>query len=872
MIISHTKKFVMLLPWKAASQTLTARLMPYDESPYDKFFYFNPYLNRIVHQHITCADFVCLPESKLDYLVASFVRNPYDRVYSGFQQLQYDLEWEPNENFPESWIRDHVMKQLAEISTQLYQAHLDFDEWFDGVTEDQIYDSGRNTNFLLHPAHYWTHLGDQQLASFIGRVENFEMDFQAFLDRVNIANAPVINKNVRSGTDRNGESANNPFGYRYIHRMRPESIRKINRLFERDFELLGYEKVIPPETSKTKPQITIRTEKSPSTPPPDKPLVSVCILAYNRPDGLAHTLERITQQSYKNLEIIISDDASPDKRVQTIAEEACARDSRIRYYRQDHNLGIIGNHEFLRQNARGKYLMWACDDDWWHEKYIEVCVEALETHPEAVLCATNSSIVQNSQLHSHPEYVHTLNQTSPAKRLATILPQIQWLNNTFYGMMRRSVASTILFKKRLAFDLFFVAELALRGAFIQLPYFYFRKQMNGIGGGLQQNLAAIKVQSKASALFPTLTFAVQLAADCTKLPQLSLIEKVRFIPCIFWIASQKDPFPNTHKSILNRIKQFPLKLKDWAYYKAAISKIRNCDVTMRLFTEPVSIDEVRYHAEKNMLELPLLNISLRFPDQMALLNGCTGFQKLMHHYDLSMEQHPDGKIIIRYEDIRFYFTASNNYYVFEEVFIHRCYHVHLTKPAIVFDLGMNVGFTSLYFAQFDLVEQLFGYELFPYTAQLAEQNIALNPSITPKIKVFPFGLGNENRTAEMTYSKQHLSLNGVFQSGIYSETDTLETTLVQFRSAHEVLQPILEDYPAHQKILKIDVEGSEYEILDNLWTNNLLDQFDILLIEWHEQGPQSIEHMLEKFGYQILSMTNYQPNTTALTGMIYAFK
>jgi len=101
MIISHNKKFVMLEPWKTASQTMRARLHEHSEceSRYPGFFYFNPYLNRVVHQHITRAEFDCLPEAKLGYLTAAFVRNPYDRVNSGFRQLQKDIQEQPSALF-----------------------------------------------------------------------------------------------------------------------------------------------------------------------------------------------------------------------------------------------------------------------------------------------------------------------------------------------------------------------------------------------------------------------------------------------------------------------------------------------------------------------------------------------------------------------------------------------------------------------------------------------------------------------------------------------------------------------------------------------------------------------------------------------------
>src|ERR1700712_6004726 len=127
LVISHKHRFIMFLPWKTASQTMVLRLQAFNESPYDRFFHFNPYLNRVVHQHMTCADYVCLPESSRGYFAASFVRNPYDRAYSGFRQLLKDIQQQPNATYPEEWIRNLVREQLDENLAQLRQANFQFD-------------------------------------------------------------------------------------------------------------------------------------------------------------------------------------------------------------------------------------------------------------------------------------------------------------------------------------------------------------------------------------------------------------------------------------------------------------------------------------------------------------------------------------------------------------------------------------------------------------------------------------------------------------------------------------------------------------------------------------------------------------------------
>jgi Sulfotransferase family len=237
MIISHRHGFVILAPWKAASSTTRARLDTYCESPYSVFYELNPVLKRVVHQHMTYADFAALPESRLGLRTAAFVRNPYDRVYSGFRQLQRDIEQQPTRDFPSPAVRRLVMTQLAENFAQLCQAGFQFDAWLELVEDQQIFEVGRNSSFPLHPAHYWTHHNGVQAVEFIGRVENFEADFARLCDQLGIVADSQANANMDSPE---AELAGNEDGYRYLDRMSDRARRRINELFREDFELFGY--------------------------------------------------------------------------------------------------------------------------------------------------------------------------------------------------------------------------------------------------------------------------------------------------------------------------------------------------------------------------------------------------------------------------------------------------------------------------------------------------------------------------------------------------------------------------------------------------------------------------------------------------------
>ncbi|MCA6544957.1 MAG: glycosyltransferase, partial [Pseudanabaena sp. M074S1SP2A07QC] len=94
-----------------------------------------------------------------------------------------------------------------------------------------------------------------------------------------------------------------------------------------------------------------------------KPLVSVGIPTYNRPNGLKRTLECITQQTYRNIEIIVSDNCSIDPNVEMVVKEFQSKDDRICYFRQLENKGAGANFLFVLKQSVGKYFMWAADDD-----------------------------------------------------------------------------------------------------------------------------------------------------------------------------------------------------------------------------------------------------------------------------------------------------------------------------------------------------------------------------------------------------------------------------------------------------------------------------------------------------------------------------
>jgi len=119
------------------------------------------------------------------------------------------------------------------------------------------------------------------------------------------------------------------------------------------------------------------------------PLVSIVLCAYNGACYIRNQLDTIVNQTYDNIEVIISDDRSTDSTLLVI-EEFCQKYDFIRLYRNEYNLGLVKNFEKAIQLARGEYIALADQDDVWHLSKIK---DLIENIGENILIYHNSSFI-----------------------------------------------------------------------------------------------------------------------------------------------------------------------------------------------------------------------------------------------------------------------------------------------------------------------------------------------------------------------------------------------------------------------------------------------------------------------------------------------
>lgn len=114
------------------------------------------------------------------------------------------------------------------------------------------------------------------------------------------------------------------------------------------------------------------------------PRLSVGLPVYNGERYLAESIESLLGQSYKDFELIISDNASTDGTAD-ICRRYANQDSRVRYLRQPRNIGLAPNHNFVVEQSRGEFFKWAAADDLYGRDLLQSCVDALDQHPDVVL-------------------------------------------------------------------------------------------------------------------------------------------------------------------------------------------------------------------------------------------------------------------------------------------------------------------------------------------------------------------------------------------------------------------------------------------------------------------------------------------------------
>jgi glycosyltransferase involved in cell wall biosynthesis len=205
------------------------------------------------------------------------------------------------------------------------------------------------------------------------------------------------------------------------------------------------------------------------------PLVSVGLPVYNAENSIREAINSILTQTYRNIEIIISDNASTDKTGE-ICQEYVSRDHRIRYYRNIRNIGPTANFRRVLQLSQGEYFMWTCADDIRPSAAIEYCLDRLVTNHRVVMAygpvlmkveGGNGPILVSNEM--------SLSMVHAAERIRVFTDNLV-SQCIIFGLFRRKALMNVIFPDSYGQEYLTCLQILLLGplAYVNTPMLIYR--------------------------------------------------------------------------------------------------------------------------------------------------------------------------------------------------------------------------------------------------------------------------------------------------------------------------------------------------------------------------------------------------------------
>ncbi len=149
--------------------------------------------------------------------------------------------------------------------------------------------------------------------------------------------------------------------------------------------------------------------------------ITVGLPVYNGEKYLASSIDSIISQTFQNFELVITDNASTDN-TGSICKKYAQIDSRVKYHRNEKNLGASANHNLTVSLAKGKYFVWGSYDDIRHPEYLEKCHAYLTNNPSSSACHSLTRYIDGEGKEtSREEVILDISSEDPVKRFSEMI-------------------------------------------------------------------------------------------------------------------------------------------------------------------------------------------------------------------------------------------------------------------------------------------------------------------------------------------------------------------------------------------------------------------------------------------------------------------
>jgi len=171
------------------------------------------------------------------------------------------------------------------------------------------------------------------------------------------------------------------------------------------------------------------------------PRVTIGIPTFNNSSTILETLKSVVNQTYPNLEVIVSNDCSTDETVSVISKFMSSF-GLIQLINQPVNIGLYENMSFLVSNCESPYFMWLAGDDYISEDFVMNNVKFLEQNPDFVASSSMPAYVRAGI----PQIGNPIELSGDkTRRIENFLRRTHSSHNVFYSLFRTEVGKNYPF-------------------------------------------------------------------------------------------------------------------------------------------------------------------------------------------------------------------------------------------------------------------------------------------------------------------------------------------------------------------------------------------------------------------------------------------
>jgi glycosyltransferase involved in cell wall biosynthesis len=148
-----------------------------------------------------------------------------------------------------------------------------------------------------------------------------------------------------------------------------------------------------------------------------KPLISICIPTYNGEKYLRQCLDSCISQSFRDFEVIVCDDGSADA-TSAIAEEYLRKYAFVKFYKNETNIGLVGNWSRCLELASGAWIKFLFQDDVMYPGCLQRFYEHTDKNSDLIVCKRNFILdkkVTDAEKDYYSNQVRTLENTGQYK-------------------------------------------------------------------------------------------------------------------------------------------------------------------------------------------------------------------------------------------------------------------------------------------------------------------------------------------------------------------------------------------------------------------------------------------------------------------------